>query len=553
MTAFNLPDPGEGITEAKLVEWHVETGETVDEDDPVASVETDKAVVDIPIPESGEITSLAYEEGDTAIVGDELLTYEEPSSETADENKATNKQDTTPQREDEQPTPAAEAPPTDHSEQKTPQPEPTQQSQTGVKAMPRVKHRAKEQGIDLTTVQGTGPNGRILLNDLDDVDKQATDEPAAPTKPTPSNEQSPSQQPSQTGSDTTTDTDEETGEDHTEDETETTQTTPDEAAEQTLQQPNQTDNDELTSTPEEPDDQDDAPVVDHESFERFQPEHHEFNGPPSKRSNQPTTQQDQEPDQPRARATSTEEPGEDTSSDSDVAPPTPPEQNKVKALSSTRQQIASNMRESLDTTAQTTITDEADVTDLVNLHDHVKSSVDAPITYLSYFVKATSQTLKDHSRLNARFTDDGLTIHDNHDLGIAVDTDRGLFVPLLEAAETKSITTIAEDIKALADKTRDKDISPEQLQGSTFTISSIGSIGGQTFTPILNKPEVAILGIGEIKERPRYDEDGELYQANIVHLSLTIDHQVIDGADAARFLTSLRQRLNEPQAMLVNT
>ena len=547
MTSFALPDPGEGITEAKLVEWHVTPGEAVNEDEPVASVETDKAVVDIPMPADGTITSLAYDEGDTAIVGDELLTYDETteaSAAAADDAQSQEQQSQQPQKQQSsEPAGEDQAHPSDKTND---QPGVTT---TGVKAMPRVKHRAREQSIDLTTINGSGPDGRILLDDLTQHQREqpSQQEQHEPLN-TPEEPGAPDAEPAETdGSDGSQESDEsnepvatseddgvEDASDNTDDDDVAAPTEPDNTTD--AADTSRTDHESMTSTPDEPDDQDSAPVVDHDGFERFEPEHHEFRGPPSKRA---------------ANSGATPDGGTDDADDP-VEPPSPPgEQDASTALTGTRQAIADNMRSSLHNTAQTTLTEEADVTDLVAFHDDVKDEIDAPITYLSYFAKAASHALNEHPRLNATLTEDELTIHDEHNFGIAVDTERGLLVPVLDDADSKSVGDLANDIASLADTTRSGDASPELFNGSTFTISSIGSIAGEAFTPILNTPEVAILGIGQIKERPRY-HDGELTPAHIVHLSLTIDHQAVDGADAARFLKTLKATLNKPKALVVN-
>ncbi|WP_145950622.1 2-oxoglutarate dehydrogenase, E2 component, dihydrolipoamide succinyltransferase [Micrococcus luteus] len=231
----------------------------------------------------------------------------------------------------------------------------------------------------------------------------------------------------------------------------------------------------------------------------------------------------------------------------------PSVRGEVEKAPRIRQVIAQRMRESLDLSAQLTQVHEVDVTRIVQLRKKAKASFQQQagvnLTYLPFITKAVAEALKQHPKLNASFSEDNkeITYHASEDIAIAVDTEKGLLVPVIKDAGSLNLTGLAQKIADVAERTRTNKISPDELSGGTFSITNIGSVGALFDTPIINQPQVAILGIGAIVKRPMVvtDTDGNdsIAIRHMMYLSLTYDHRLVDGADAGRFLTTLRQRL----------
>jgi 2-oxoglutarate dehydrogenase E2 component (dihydrolipoamide succinyltransferase) len=224
-------------------------------------------------------------------------------------------------------------------------------------------------------------------------------------------------------------------------------------------------------------------------------------------------------------------------------------------MSRLRQVIAQRMVESLQTSAQLTTVVEADVTEIARLRQRAKAEFEARegvrLTFLPFFALAALEALKIHPKLNAVLDTQTaqVTYHDAEHLGVAVDTDRGLMVPVIRSAGDLNIGGLARKIADLAQRTRDGKVSPDELAGGTFTLTNTGSRGALFDTPIINQPQVAILGTGTVVKRPVVVEDPTLGEViavrSVIYLALTYDHRLIDGADAARFLTTVKNRLEE--------
>jgi 2-oxoglutarate dehydrogenase E2 component (dihydrolipoamide succinyltransferase) len=220
-------------------------------------------------------------------------------------------------------------------------------------------------------------------------------------------------------------------------------------------------------------------------------------------------------------------------------------------MSRLRKVIAERMLESLHVSAQLTTVIEVDVTAISRLRDRAKASFEAregtKLTYLPFFAVAVCEALKQHPVLNSSVTGDQITYHGAEHLGIAVDTERGLLVPVIRDAGDLNIGGVARKITDVAARTRDNKISPDELGGGTFTITNTGSRGALFDTPIINQPQVAILGLGAVVKRPmvmKGTDGGETIAVrSMVYLGLSYDHRVVDGADAARFLVTLKERL----------
>jgi pyruvate dehydrogenase E2 component (dihydrolipoyllysine-residue acetyltransferase) len=224
-------------------------------------------------------------------------------------------------------------------------------------------------------------------------------------------------------------------------------------------------------------------------------------------------------------------------------------------MSRLRQVIAQRMVESLQTSAQLTTVVEADVTEIARLRQRAKAEFEARegvrLSFLPFFALAALEALKVHPKLNAVLDTQSsqITYHDAEHLGVAVDTERGLLVPVIRNAGDLNIGGLARKIADLAQRTRDGQVSPDELAGGTFTLTNTGSRGALFDTPIINQPQVAILGTGTVVKRPVVVEDPELGEViavrSVVYLALTYDHRLIDGADAARFLATVKNRLEE--------
>ena len=222
-------------------------------------------------------------------------------------------------------------------------------------------------------------------------------------------------------------------------------------------------------------------------------------------------------------------------------------------MSRLRKVIAARMVESLQVSAQLTTVVEVDVTKIARLRDKAKAAFAARegvnLTFLPFFGVAVCEALKQHPVLNSSVDGDQVTYHGAEHLGIAVDTERGLLVPVVRDAGDLNIGALSRKISDVAARTRDNKISPDELGGGTFTITNTGSRGALFDTPIINQPQVAILGIGSVVKRPMVikgaDGGENIAIRSMVYLALSYDHRIVDGADAARFLVTLKERLEE--------
>ena len=227
----------------------------------------------------------------------------------------------------------------------------------------------------------------------------------------------------------------------------------------------------------------------------------------------------------------------------------------TERMSRARQVIARRMVESLQTSAQLTTVVEVDITEIARLRDRAKADFESresvKLSFLPFFALATVEALKVHPRLNASIDPDGtqVTYHDAEHLGIAVDTERGLMVPVIRNAGDLNVGGLARKIADLAARTRAGQVSPDDLAGGTFTLTNTGSRGALFDTPIINQPQVGILGTGAVVRRPVVVPDRALGEViavrSMVYLALSYDHRLVDGADAARFLITVKQRLEE--------
>ena len=232
---------------------------------------------------------------------------------------------------------------------------------------------------------------------------------------------------------------------------------------------------------------------------------------------------------------------------------TEPTATEVIELSGIRKIIAERMTMSLQTNASVTLHTEVDATTLVelrNLFNEELQEREESLTYTDLLVKIVAIALREHPRLNATLTDEGIQLLQDINIGVAVALEDGLVVPVVRNADKIGLSDTSEQIKVLAEKARNNQLTPGELQGGTFTITNLGNSGIDAFTPIINPPEAGILGVGRIVKKPIVHND-EIVIRNMLSLSLTFDHRIIDGSPAAQFLQSVSQYIQNPYLMLL--
>ncbi|MDQ3480901.1 MAG: 2-oxoglutarate dehydrogenase, E2 component, dihydrolipoamide succinyltransferase, partial [Actinomycetota bacterium] len=266
----------------------------------------------------------------------------------------------------------------------------------------------------------------------------------------------------------------------------------------------------------------------------------------------------QKADKGQTAAASAPSKGDGSAGGDGASAPTPsPLRGKTEPLSRLRKVIAKRMIESLQTSAQLTTVVEVDITVISRLRDSVKGDFQSregvKLSFMPFFAKAAIDALKAHPSLNAAIdTEKGeVTYFDRENLAIAVDTEKGLLTPVIKDAGDLSVAGLARKIADIADRTRKNKIGPDELSGGTFTLTNTGSRGALFDTPIINQPQVAILGTGSVVKRAVVIDDANLGETiavrRMMYLALTYDHRLVDGADAARFLTDVKQRLEGGQ------
>ncbi|WP_254821135.1 dihydrolipoamide acetyltransferase family protein [Haloglomus halophilum] len=522
---FKLPDVGEGLTEAEIVSWLVEVGDTVSEDQPVAEVETDKAVVEVPAPVNGTVREILAEEGEMVPVGEVIITFDvegepvEPMEDAADESE--------PAEADEVESAVSEASTDGESGGEV--------SAKGgrVFAAPSARRLARELGVDIETVAGSGPGGRVTEGDV----RAAADAGSETESATSETEAEPAVR-----SATRKVTDETAAESDAE---------PAPADAHPGGAPEAAGRDQTLATPatrqvaqEEGIDIDDVPTDEIRDGEPFVDAEQVREYAEAQRAAQ---QADTQAVQHEAGGATAE-----AAPDTETTPEGEVERVPYRGI---RRTIGKAMENSKYTAPHVTHHDTVVVDDLVDTRARLKPKAEErgiKLTYMPFIVKAIVAALKEYPILNSQLNeaDEEILVKHYHNIGIAVATDAGLMVPVVKNAGEKDMLTIASDVNELASKARDRSISREEMQGGTFSITNFGAIGGEYATPIINYPETAILGLGELKQRPVV-EDGEVVAKHTIPISLTIDHRVIDGADAAQFANTLMEYLSNPELLLL--
>ncbi|WP_227807058.1 dihydrolipoamide acetyltransferase family protein [Mulberry dwarf phytoplasma] len=423
MFEFKFADVGEGIHEGTITRWFFKVGDQVKEGDVLVKVETDKLDVELTSPVAGKILKRDLNEGEVICVGDTIVLIQEPGDTDADVKKFSSQ---------------------NPNETAATEKNDTQQAQTSAQtslppqkvfATPLVKSLAKELGLDLSTIKGTGVNGKILKVDVQNA-----------TNPL-----------------------------------------------QTQPQP---------QTP------------------------------------QPTTPFVQEqPTPPPTFATSSQE-------------------TEVVKISRLRKAIAQKMVLSKGKIPETTLMDEVNITALVTLRKQAKDQAQSQgikLTFMAFIMKAVAIALQEFPVFNASYDDvkEEVTYKKFINLGVAVDTKDGLIVPNIKDANKLTLLEMAQQLQQVAKATTERKVELNQLQNGTFTITNFGSIDITYGTPVINYPELAILGVGKITKKPVV-ENSQIVIADMLPLSLAIDHRIIDGADGGRFLKRVKELLNTPTLLLLS-
>jgi pyruvate dehydrogenase E2 component (dihydrolipoamide acetyltransferase) len=396
---FKLPDIGEGLHEAEIIRWLIQEGDEVAADQPIAEIQTDKAMVEITTPVAGKVVALAGPEGATVKVGEALIVVEQETGSAGQQ------------------------------EADSVEPAPLQRKKRVI-AAPSVRKRAREMGVPIEEVEGSGEGGRVTLADLERYVKERESAAAAA-----------------------------------------------------------------------------APAL-------------EAAKPPSAGRNDGAVKEERLP---------------------------------IRGL---RKKIAEKMVKSAYTAPHVTGMDEVDVTKLVEIRTVLAKQLESEsikLTYLPFVIKAVTRALQEHPIFNAMVDEETneIVLKKEYHIGIATATKEGLVVPVIKHADQKSIRELAMEIADLSEKAHRHTLRIDELQGSTFTITSTGAGGGWFATPIINYPEVAILGVHAIKRRPAVVGD-EIVIRDMMGLSLTFDHRVIDGEPAGRFMRTVARILEHPEQLLLD-
>lgn len=442
---FKLPDIGEGIHEGEIAKWLIAEGDKINEDDVLVEIQNDKAVVEIPSPVDGTVSKIHVEEGEVTTVGTTIVTIDDGSEDSGSSDKAEEKSEEKPEEKaektsekpaDDAAKPADEEQVSEESpnkEEKQPDKDKSDSDKIVI-AMPSVRKFARENDVDIKEVTGTGKNGRILKEDIENFGTETAETEQA------------------------------------------------------------------------------------------------------------------------------EESKEETSAASEGTQKSPLKQQTGELetrekMSGMRKAIAKAMVNSKHTSPHVTHIDEVEV-DALWAHrkkfKEIAAEQGVKLTFLPYVVKALVSALKKYPELNTSIDNETFEVIQKHyyNVGIAADTEKGLVVPVVKDADKLSMFEISDEINELATKARDGKLSSDEMKGGSVTISNLGSAGGKWFTPVINQPEVAILGIGRIEEQPVV-RDGEIVAARVLALSLSYDHRQIDGATAQNALNHIKRLLNNPDLLLM--
>ncbi len=404
MFKFKLPDIGEGVTEGEIVKWHVKPGDSIAVDQEMVEIMTDKVTVQIPSPVEGTVSSLLFDEGQVVQVGSVLIEIQTSGE---------------PVEIEESPEPSVEL--VEEKEEAPVSHEDVELPSGLVLASPAVRRIAREKGIALFRVKGTGSHGRVTLDDLEKYSPEA---------------------------------------------------------QETVQQKA------------------------------------EAAAPPQQLKSRPVVSEEDEILEPRGL----------------------------------RRLIFEKMTKSKQIIPHFTVVEEVEMTRIWQIIESF-SKMEKKVTFTSFFIKASAEALKEYPYINAIYNEEGrnYTLRKQYNIGVAVDTPDGLTVPVIMGVDEKNLFQIGQELGDLASRARKNQLKLNEVQNATFTVSNVGTIGGIISTPIINFPEVAILGVHRIMKS--IDSGREVLKTN---LSLSCDHRLIDGAMATRFLVRLKEFLENPEYLLVS-
>jgi pyruvate dehydrogenase E2 component (dihydrolipoamide acetyltransferase) len=551
MFEFKLPDLGEGVAEGEVLTWHVSPGDAVTEDQVLAEVETDKAAVDVPSPVDGVVQALHAEVGEMVQTGEVLITIEEAGEAEASEAEAGGAEPAEPAQTDSTATDAAES---DGSAQAD-----TSTADGRVFAPPSVRRLAREKGVDIAAIDGSGPSGRITEADVEaataavgEADgNDGDDGPTSVVSRVSDDGDGPTAVVSRV--DDTDDTDDGTavksavrsvsGDGQQAERRDQTLATP---ATRKVARELDVDIDAI------PTDQtrDGQPYVDEAAVRTYAE---------TQQAAQAADAEAVSAEGGAASATATEAgDAADAAAGGAEAEPTAVETSEGEwrePYRGVRRSIGEQMARSRREVPHATHHDRVVVSGLVEARERLEPLAEergVDLTYTPFVVKCVAAALDQHPILNTALDTENeeIVYREAHNIGVATATDHGLVVPVVDDVDGKGLLELAGEINDLVGRARERDIERSEMQGGTFTVTNFGAIGGEYASPIINVPETAVLGIGALKERP-VAEDGEVVAKPTLPLSLAIDHRVIDGADAARFVNTLKEYLADPTRLLL--
>ncbi|WP_135365895.1 dihydrolipoamide acetyltransferase family protein [Halosimplex halophilum] len=563
---FKLPDVGEGVAEGELLEWHVEPGDQVTEDQVVAEVETDKAVVDVPAPVNGTVRELLAEPGDVVPVGEVIITFDVEGEEPAEAAAEADDSESSGEAVD-----AGATAPESSGETGATAAETAESSVNGkggrVFAAPSARRLARELGVDIAAVDGSGPGGRVTEADV----RAAAEDDAGSTGGSDS-AGSESDDGKQLKSAVSRIDDGESGDGRSSvgdglksavsrvDDGESAGgagagATSVEAAgrERTLAAPaTRKVADELgVDIDDVPTDEvrDGRAFVDEAAVREYAEAQKQAQQADAEALAEAESAGDTEAE-PVAGAEPAGAAESDAARTVDAA-----EGDRREPYRGVRKTIGQAMERAKFTAPHVTHHDKVDATALVETREKLKERAEergVKLTYVPFVMKAVAAALDEHPVLNSQLDEDNeeIVFRGDRNIGVATATDAGLMVPVVDDVDGKSLLQLASEANELVAKCRERSVSREEMQGGTFTITNFGAIGGEYATPIINYPETAILGLGAIEERPMA-VDGEVVARDVLTLSLSVDHRVIDGADAARFVNTLKEYLEDPTLLLL--
>ena len=436
-TEVVMPQMGESIAEGTITKWLKKLGEHVDRDEPLFEISTDKVDAEIPSPAAGTLTEVRFKEGETVEVNTVVAVLDGNQSSSVQSAPSVSEPPPPPEPVPPPPPPSVPEPPPPPPPpvaRVETKPEPTAEDLRRTKSSPLVRKIAKEHGVDISKLEGTGMSGRVTKNDILSYIESGTPAaaPARPTEPTP-----------------------------------------------------------LAPAP--------APEI--------------------------------------------------------VAPPPPKPQvgDRVEPMSVMRKKIAEHMVLSRRTSAHVTTVYEIDMTRVAKLRDQYRDEfyqrTGTKLTYMPFIFESVNKGLRKFPIFNAQVSGDQIIYKQDINLGMAVALDWGLIVPVIKRADDLSISGLARAANDLADRARTKQLKPDEVTGGTFTITNPGVFGGLFGTPIINQPQLAILGVGKIEKRPKVmtspDGDDFIGIRWMSYFALSFDHRVIDGADAERFLAFVKEQLEQ--------